>query len=296
LAAGHITHPPFGGGVHPAPAPVQAKRTEEDEEPIVQRIVPVETTSIPEEALAALNAGLMPPAAPRPEEVPEPDPAPAPPAAPTPVIEAPLLRSPEGQTAVEFLDRVGFPPPDGKHFICRNTYLYKRGHSNGSFVMRYASSSGQRREMGLGSFIAISRERAIAAIADAIRLSEQKQALLLSGVDPLDEKQETDNQASEVPVFREQPSEPLPAPTADPRGITVADLDRWREQLRAAHPPESIKPPEHDDLRCALWSDGRLVIEAQGLKLALSAKNSRKLIQYLDRVLLDEGEAACGVA
>lgn len=107
--------------------------------------------------------------------------------------------------AAEQLRRIGFPVRSGKHTICKNTVLFVRGTA-ASFVFRYTNTAGQRREKGLGTFVAYTRESAIEAIAAAIRASELLQAEINAGRDPLDD---------------EQP-EAAPAPGPDARPVRCA--------------------------------------------------------------------------
>lgn len=147
---------------------------------------------------------------------------------------APAEASPEA-VARETLERIGFPVPDGKHTFYRSLVLRVRGGQS-SFVLRYTWGD-RRREMGLGIFVASTRDAAIDSISRAIVRADAALAQLADGIDPLQGREEADEQ---------------------------------QDQVAAAGP-----------LRAALWSDGQLAIEAQGVKLVLGADDTRKLFKYL---------------
>ena len=52
--------------------------------------------------------------------------------------------------------------------------------------------------------------------------------------------------------------------------------------LRHVAPTEPV-----DRLRVAMWSDGRLDIRLPGMSVLLSVEETRELVAYLDRVLLE---------
>jgi hypothetical protein len=54
----------------------------------------------------------------------------------------------------------------------------------------------------------------------------------------------------------------------------------------------TVASPQPTGLRVALWSDGALVIERGAVFVAsLTAEETRHLVQYLDKVLLDREPA-----
>jgi hypothetical protein len=73
------------------------------------------------------------------------------------------------------------------------------------------------------------------------------------------------------------------------RAERVADARERRAPTVASHQPTG--------LRVALWSDGALVIErGPHLVASLTAEETRHLVQYLDKVLLDRPEPATQAA
>lgn len=80
--------------------------------------------------------------------------------------------------------------------------------------------------------------------------------------------------AAAQPAVAQNTGSPRPAPTFPPVERAVA------EKASAAVGAAA----EASDLRCALWSDGRLTIEAPGQRVQLSATQTRALFSYLERV------------
>jgi len=93
--------------------------------------------------------------------------------------------------------------------------------------------------------------------------------------------------APEIPVFNaDAPPLAEPAQRSRDRGITIADLDR----LRQDRAPIISQACPSRPLRCALWNDGTLVIEHAGQRLEMPREDSQSLFDYLDRVMGIERE------
>lgn len=94
---------------------------------------------------------------------------------------------------------------------------------------------------------------------------------------------------AEIPVFRAEAEVPPRAP--DPRGLTIADLDRFRDQQAQRSMAHLVELANRGGpvvaaapLRCALWNDGTLVIEHAGLRLELDHADTGILRKYLGQI------------
>jgi hypothetical protein len=103
------------------------------------------------------------------------------------------------------------------------------------------------------------------------------------------------NGAHAAPVADEEvPAPPPPQPHPAGNGsIPIIAFARDRA-LRERDRRTPTATPQPTGLRVALWSDGALVIERNAFFVAsLTADETRHLVEYLDKVLLDRVEPAC---
>jgi hypothetical protein len=99
-----------------------------------------------------------------------------------------------------------------------------------------------------------------------------------------------------IPTLRPEPpfTAHLNGDTPAPNGSGSIPLIAFARERAERRAPTLISP-QPTGLRVSLWSDGALVIERGAVFVAsLTAEETRHLIKYLDKVLLDraEGEAA----
>jgi hypothetical protein len=86
--------------------------------------------------------------------------------------------------------------------------------------------------------------------------------------------------------------QPAAAGPAGNGSIPIIALARDRAVRERERRSPTVASPQPTGLRVALWSDGALVIERGAVFVAsLTAEETRHLVQYLDKVLLDREPA-----
>jgi hypothetical protein len=105
------------------------------------------------------------------------------------------------------------------------------------------------------------------------------------------------NGAHADPVAGDEAAASPPPPPPPPPAASIPIIAFARQRAEHADARDRRTPtatPQPTGLRVALWSDGALVIErGPHLVASLTAEETRHLVEYLDKVLLDRVEPAC---